>query len=104
MTMRIKKGDSVKVISGNDRGKTGKVLIVFPEKKRVIIEGVNMIKRHTRPSSRNRKGGIITKEAPIVVSNVMYVCKRCDSLAKLGSRYLEDGSKVRICKKCGGII
>ncbi|PJA29501.1 MAG: 50S ribosomal protein L24 [candidate division Zixibacteria bacterium CG_4_9_14_3_um_filter_46_8] len=102
--MRIKKDDTVRVISGNDRGKTGKVLVVFPERRRIIIEGVNMIKRHSRPSSHNRKGGIISKEASIDVSNVMYLCNRCNSLAKLGSRELEDGKRVRICKKCGEII
>ena len=67
---RIKKGDMVEVISGSDRGKTGRVLRVFPEKERVVVEGVNMIKRHTRPSQRNPKGGILQKEAPIHVSNV----------------------------------
>ena len=104
MSMRIKKEDNVRVISGNDRGKTGKVLVVFPEQRRIIVEGVNMIKRHTRPNQRNRKGGIVSKEAPIDVSNVMYVCGRCDSLSKLGSRALEDQRRVRICKKCGEII
>lgn len=104
MSMRIKKEDTVRVIAGNDRGKTGKVLVVFPEKRRIIVEGVNMIKRHTRPSSKNRKGGIVVKEASIDVSNVMYSCHRCDALSKLGSRRLEDDKRVRICKKCGEII
>jgi large subunit ribosomal protein L24 len=104
MSIRIKKDDTVKVIAGNDRGKTGKVLVVFPEEKRVIVEGVNIIKRHTRPSQRNRKGGIITKEAPVYVSNIMHICNKCGVPSKLSSRRLADGKKVRICKKCGEIV
>ncbi len=104
MSMRIKKNDTVKVIAGNYKGKMGRVLAVFPEQNRLIVEGVNLIKRHTRPSQRNQKGGIITKEAPIHISNVMFKCNRCNAVVKVATRKLEDGKKVRICKNCGEII
>ena len=102
--MKLKKGDSVKVISGNDRGKVGKILKVFPEENRIIIEGVNLIKRHTRPTQKNRKGGIIEKEGPINVSNAIYFDGRSNTVARVGHRILADDKKVRINKKTGEII
>lgn len=102
--MKIKKNDTVKVISGNDRGKVGKVLVVFPEKNRLIVEGVNMIKRHTRPTQRNRKGGIISKEAPINASNVMYYDTKAGAVTKLGYRELTTGRRVRFSKKSGEVL
>jgi large subunit ribosomal protein L24 len=102
--MKIRKGDMVKVVSGNDRGKTGKVLKVFPDVDRVIIEGVNLIKRHTRPTQKNRKGGIIEKEGPINASNVMYMDTRSSTVVRLGHKVLADGKKVRVNKKTGEII
>jgi len=102
--MKLKKGDTIKVISGNDRGKVGKILKVFPESSRLIIEGVNLIKRHTRPTQKNRKGGIVEKEGPIDSSNVIYYDNRSNTMARLGHRILTDGKKVRINKKTGEII
>ncbi len=102
--MKIRKGDTVKVLSGNYRGKVGKVLKVFPDTGRVIIEGVNLIKRHTRPTPKNRKGGIIEKEGPISSSNVMYMDARSSTVARLGHMVLADGKKVRVNKKTGEII
>ncbi len=102
--MKLKKGDTVKVISGNDRGRVGRILKVFPENNRIIIEGVNLIKRHTRPTQKNRKGGIIEKEGPVNVSNVIYFDGRSNTVARLGHRVLADGKKVRINKKTGEII
>ncbi len=102
--MKIRKGDTVKIVSGNDRGKTGKVLKTFPEVNRVIIEGVNLVKRHTRPTQRNRKGGIVEKEAPINASNVMLFDTRTNEPARIGYKKLNDGTKVRINKKSGEII
>ncbi|MBD3232385.1 MAG: 50S ribosomal protein L24 [candidate division Zixibacteria bacterium] len=102
--MRIKKGDNVKVVAGNDKGKIGKVLVVYPERNRVIVEGVNLIKRHTRPTTRNRKGGIIQKEAPISASNVMYYDTVNNHVCKIGMRKLADGKRVRINKKSGEVI
>jgi large subunit ribosomal protein L24 len=102
--MRIRKGDTVKVIAGNDRGKVGKVLKVFPDKNRIIIEGVNMIKRHSRPTPKNRKGGIIEKEGSVNASNVIFFDGRSNTVARVGHRILSDGKKVRINKKTGEII
>ncbi len=102
--MKIRKGDTVKVISGNDDGKIGKVLKTFPEANRVIVEGVNLVKRHTRPSQKNRKGGIIEKEDGVNVSNVMHFDTRTNIPTRVGFRKLKDGTKVRINKKSGEII
>jgi large subunit ribosomal protein L24 len=102
--MKIRKGDTVKVVSGNDKGKTGKVLKTFPEVTRIIVEGVNLVKRHTRPSQRNRKGGIVEKEGSIHVSNVMLFDNRVSNVTRVGYRLLNDGTKVRINKKSGEII
>lgn len=99
---RIKKNDTVKVIAGNDKGKEGRVLAVYPQKNRLIIEGVNMIKKHTRPTQENPKGGIIEKEAPIDLSNVALIFE--GKVTKVGYKTLNDGKKVRICKKTGELI
>lgn len=98
--MKIRKNDMVKVIAGSykDKGKIGKVLKTYPEKDTLIVEGVNIIKRHTRPSQKNRQGGIVEKEAPIHVSNVMYYSNKFNTTSRIGYRRLEDGSKVRYCK------
>jgi len=104
MGFKVRKNDQVLVIAGNYRGKRGKVLRVFPKKERIIVEGVNFIKRHTRPTQKNPKGGIVEKEAPIHISNVMVICRRCDTPTRVGIKILEDGSKARICKHCGEII
>lgn len=98
--MRIKKNDTVKVISGNYRGMEGKVLKVFPDQHRIIIEKVNLIKRHTRQTGQGQDGGIIEKEAPIDVSNVILVCPKCNRPTRTGMKKLADGRKVRQCKKC----
>ncbi|MCD6163089.1 MAG: 50S ribosomal protein L24 [candidate division Zixibacteria bacterium] len=102
--MRVRKNDTVKVISGDDKGKIGKILKTFPDKNRVIIENVNLIKRHTRPSQKNRKGGIVEKEGTISATNVMLYDVRTNAPARIGYRRLKDGSKVRINKKSGEII
>ncbi len=102
--MRIRKGDTVKVIAGDDKGKVGKVLKVFPEKNRIIIEGVNMIKRHSRPTPKNRQGGIIEKEGSVNASDVIFFDNRSNTVARIGHRILADGKKVRINKKTGEII
>ncbi len=97
--MEIKKGMSVRVINGNHKGQEGKVLFVFPKRQRVIVEGINFIKRHTRPTQDNPQGGIIEKEAPIHVSNLMVV--HGGQPTRLGHKFLEDGTKVRISRKTG---
>jgi len=104
LKMRIKQNDRVMVIAGNDKGKTGKVLKVFPAKQRAIVEGVRFIKRHTKPTQTNQQGGIIEKEAPINMTNLMVYCDKCSRGVKIGSKLLDDGSRVRVCKKCGEMI
>jgi large subunit ribosomal protein L24 len=98
----IRKGDNVRVMTGKDAGKNGRVLSINPRKNTVIVEHANIIKRHTRPNpAKNIKGGIVEKEAPINVSNVMIVCSGCGKHARIGHTVLPDGSKVRACKRCG---
>ncbi|HRS52168.1 MAG TPA: 50S ribosomal protein L24 [Candidatus Marinimicrobia bacterium] len=100
--LRIRKNDTVMVITGESKGKIGKVLKVFPDKERVIVEGVNFIKRHTRPSQKNPQGGIIEKEAPIHMSNVKLV--HAGQATKVGYKTLKDGKKVRVARKTGEVI
>lgn len=97
----IKKDDKVKVVTGKDKGKIGKVLKVYHKKQRVMVENVNMVKRHTRPSAQNRQGGIVEGEAPIHWSNVMVMCGKCVAATRVRYQSLEDGKKVRACQKCG---
>jgi large subunit ribosomal protein L24 len=100
----VRKGDTVMVVAGKERGKRGKVLRVIPEKSRVIVEKVNMIKRHQRPTQKLRQGGIIEREGPIHLSNVMLVDPRGDRPTRVGVRMLADGKKVRVARKSGEII
>ncbi|MFZ5564725.1 MAG: 50S ribosomal protein L24 [Thermodesulfobacteriota bacterium] len=102
--LNIRKNDKVKVVTGKDKGKIGKVLSVDREKNHLVVENVNMIKRHTRPNIRNRQGGIIEKEAPIDRSNVMLLCGKCVKPARIQMKQLEDGRKVRVCGKCKELI
>ncbi len=102
--MRVAKDDTVIVIAGDDKGKTGKVLKVFPDKQRIIVEGVNFIKRHTRARSRMEPGGVIEKEGPIHVSNVMVICPRCGEGTRPKRTRLVEGRRVRVCDKCNEII
>ncbi len=102
--MKVVKNDMVLVISGNYKGKRGKVLKVFPKKHRVIVEGVNFVKRHTKPTQKNPQGGIVEKEASIHVSNLMVICPKCDTPTRLGRKILEDGKKVRVCMNCGEML
>jgi large subunit ribosomal protein L24 len=102
---RLRKNDVVQVIAGKDAGKQGKVLKVIPEKNRVIVQGVGFIRRHTRPNpQRNIKGGIAEREAPIHASNVMIVCGECGKRTRIGAKVLADGNKVRICRRCEGVL
>jgi len=101
----IKKNDQVYILSGKDRGKTGRVLIVMPADQKVVVEGVQMIKRHTRANpQRNIKGGIVEKESSIHISNVALVCKNCGKHTRLQHQVLADGRRTRTCKKCGSAI
>ncbi len=101
----IRKNDNVVVTSGKDRGKRGRVLRVLPEKNRLVVEGVNFVKRHTKPNpSQNVKGGVMEREAALHASNVQLVCPECGAPTRVGRRLLEDGRKVRICRKCEGVV
>ena len=101
--LHVKQGDTVYVLSGKDSKKRGKILKVFPADNRVLIEGVNMVKKHKKPQ-QTQPGGIINQEAPIHASNVLLVCDKCKKPTRVGKRVLESGEKVRFCKKCGEII
>jgi large subunit ribosomal protein L24 len=98
---RIRKNDMVMVIAGRDRGKTGKVMRVLPERGRVVIERLNIVKRHSRPRGAASPGGIVEKEAAIDLSNVMIFCDRCNAPVRVGVKVAADGEKTRICRRCG---
>jgi large subunit ribosomal protein L24 len=101
----IRKNDNVIVIAGRDRGKRGRVLRVVPDKGRVVVEGVNFIKRHTRPNPQRKiKGGIVEREAPLAAANVQLVCPECSAPTRVGRQRLDDGRRVRFCRKCKGVV
>ncbi|HEB30110.1 MAG TPA: 50S ribosomal protein L24 [Spirochaetes bacterium] len=102
--VRVKKNDKVKILTGKDNGKTGKVLFVDKKKGAVIIEGLNVVKKTKRPDQQNQKGGIIDIEAPVRLSNVMVVCTKCSKPIRVKKRELDDGKRVRICGKCGEML
>ena len=97
----IKKNDLVMVIHGKERGKSARVLKVLPEKEKVLLEKINFVKRHSRPHGQQRRGGIIEKEAPLHISNVMLLCEKCNKPVRIGHRIMEGGKKARVCRKCG---
>jgi large subunit ribosomal protein L24 len=100
----VRRGDTVAVIAGRERGKRGKVLRVLPEAGRVVVEKINMMKKHQKPTQKLRQGGIIEREAALSLSNVLLVCGRCDQPSRSGIKVLTDGRKVRICRRCGETI
>ena len=100
--MKIRKGDRVQVLTGKDRGKTGTVTRAIPERGKVIVDGVNIAKKHQKPTSQTNTGGIIDKEMPIQVANVAVICNACGQPTRIGYRFEADGTKVRICRKCEG--
>jgi large subunit ribosomal protein L24 len=102
--VQIRKNDSVMVIGGKERGKTGKVLRVLPDKETVIIERLNIVKRHSKPRGPQQAGGIIEKEAPIHASNVMFMCDKCNAPVRIGHKLLADGNKIRICRRCNEAV
>ena len=100
----IRKDDFVEVITGRDKGKRGKVLRVHTDEGRIVVEKINLIKRHTRPSRITQQGGIIEREGKIHASDVMLICTRCDRPVRIGKKLLENGKKVRVCQKCGDAV
>ena len=102
--MKIRKNDTVIIIAGKDKGKSGKVRRAFPKENRVVVEGLNMIKRHSRARRATRQAGIIELESPVRLSNVMLLCDKCGKPTRIGFRFLADGKKARICKACQEVI
>lgn len=102
----VKKGDLVYVLSGKNRGKKGKVLEVHPADRKIIVEGVNMVTKHVKPKPNQnfKQDGLVHQEAPIYIDNVMFICKSCGKPTKIGRKLLDNGTKARVCKKCGEII
>lgn len=98
--LKLKKNDLIQVIKGDDKGKKGKVLKILPGAKRVIVEGVNLVKKHKRKTQQDQQGGIVSIELPINIANIMILCKRCNQPVRVGFKTLNDGSKYRICKGC----
>ncbi len=104
MGLGIKKNDTVYLITGDEKGKKGRVLSVHPEKGSLIIEQINMIKKHMKPNKQNAQGGIIERESPVRISNVMLVCPKCSKPTRIGQNILGNDKKIRVCKKCGEVI
>ncbi|MDD3268036.1 MAG: 50S ribosomal protein L24 [Syntrophomonadaceae bacterium] len=102
--MHVKKGDTVMVTTGKDAGKKGKILKVLPRENRVVVEGVNKVKKHQKPSRSLPQGGILRIESPLNASNVMLVCNRCNTPTRVGRKVMENDEKARTCKKCGETI
>lgn len=104
MALRIKKNDRVQVATGKYKGVVSRVLYVIPQKEKAVVENVNLRKRHTKPRGQNKPGGIIEKEAPIHMSNLMLYCEKCKQGVRFGADIADDGTKSRVCKKCGGAV
>lgn len=104
MGLGLKKNDTVLIITGDEKGKKGRVLGVDPGNKTLLVERLNMIKKHMKPSKKYSQGGIIEKEAPVHISNVMLVCPKCSKPARIGNSILENGKKIRSCRKCGEVV
>ncbi|HHY04174.1 MAG TPA: 50S ribosomal protein L24 [Thermoanaerobacterales bacterium] len=102
--VHVKKGDNVVVISGKDKGKKGKIIKVFPREKKAVVEGINMATKHAKPSAAMPQGGIMHFELPIYTSKLMPICGKCQSATRVGHKILSDGTKVRVCKKCGEVL
>jgi len=102
--MKIRKNDTVLVIAGKDKGKKGKVRFAYPDENRVMVEGINMVKKHAKARGQVRQAGIIEREAPISAANVMLICSKCNKPARVGYRLLQDGRKARVCRACGEVI
>ncbi len=102
--VHVRKNDTVMVISGKDKGKTGEVLAVMPKTGKVVVKGINVVSKHQKPNRQNMQGGIIKKEAPIYSSKVMLYCSKCKAVTRISHKISEDGTKTRVCKKCGEAI
>lgn len=103
-SVKLKKNDEVEVIAGKDKEKTGRILKLFPAKQKAIVEGINRVKRHRKPTQKDQHGGIKEEERPIHISNVMLVCSSCHKKVRVGIKHMDDGERVRICKSCKAIL
>lgn len=101
---KIRKGDTVQVIKGKDIGKKGKILKILPQKAKTIVEGINLVKKHKRKAREDQQGGIVSIEAPISLSNLMFFCRHCSHAARVGFKVLPDGTKSRFCKSCNELV
>ncbi|MFA5362011.1 MAG: 50S ribosomal protein L24 [Candidatus Omnitrophota bacterium] len=101
---KIKKGDTIQVVRGKDKGKKGKILKIVEEGKRAVVEGINMVKKHKRRTQQDQQGGIVSVETPISAANLMFFCKNCSRTVRVGFKVLSDNTKVRCCKKCSETI
>ena len=104
MGLSVKKNDTVLIIAGKEKGKRGRVLSVYPSKDRLLIEKINMIRKHMKPTRKYAQGGIIEKEAPLHISNIMLICPKCNKPTRISNTQLQDGRKVRMCKKCREVM
>jgi large subunit ribosomal protein L24 len=102
--MKIRKDDTVLVITGKDKGKKGKVRFAYPGENRIMVEGINMIKKHAKAKKQVKQAGIIEREAPISVASVMLLCSKCNKPARIGYKELQDGRKARVCRACGEVV
>jgi len=102
--VKIRKDDTVLVIAGKDRGKSGKVRQSFPKQQRVVVEGVNTVKRHVKPRANVRQAGIVERDAPIHISNVVLLCPKCSRPGRIGSQSTKDGARARVCRRCGEVL
>ncbi len=102
--LKLKKDDIIEVIAGREKGKKGKILMLYPYDGRLTVEKLNMVKRHTKPSAQNKQGGIVEKEGRLAISNVMLVCDKCGKGVRVKRKQLEDGKRVRVCVKCGEVM
>ena len=102
--LHVKTGDTVIVISGKDKGKTGKVVKDFPKKGKVLVEGINNVTKHLKPTQMNPQGGVVKKPVPLYTSKVMLFCEKCSKPTRVAKKLLDDGSKVRVCKHCGEVL
>jgi large subunit ribosomal protein L24 len=102
--LHVKKGDTVVILSGKDKGKKGKIIEALPKKGKIVVEGVNKVKRHAKPTQKTPQGGILVKEAPLHSSKAMLVCPACDKPTRIKKSALSNGNNARACKKCGEII
>jgi large subunit ribosomal protein L24 len=102
--LKLKKDDIVEVIAGREKGKKGKILALFPDDGKLTVEKLNMLKRHTKPSAQNKQGGIVEKEGPMDISNVLLVCDKCGKGVRTKRKKLEDGNRVRVCVKCAEVM